>query len=1047
MKKIYTFLAAVAIASTTNAQTTLPRALYTLDFEGITKPEDIKAEQVGKGLFLQSSIPSFGTYYQNNPDVEAGSHKNYLIVPTQGFKESNEKSQTEFSIGMWINAYVANKSSVNHYYSTVLSAYSSTDSYKNFSWPMFSARERQTLQINCAGWSDYTPEENVNGANAESTEWNLIKMYDSENKDEEGNVITEDKGFDDNWHYLVFTFNGINAKYYVDGVVKNEWNATNNNYCFPSAMAVLNNLYLGDCGPFWQDQDGAYAYDDINFYSSVLTQEQQELIMNIKFGNIGDEERFVIAQNQIATEMEEEQRYAGEIIELGFSTLAEQLDNYIASIDLSELTTMESINALSSEIKAKHEAIAEVVNAYKEAYAKFMYYTEVKNNTMYAGASQFGTVLEASLNAINNATTVDVIKSAVSTAEEAKMAYLFSQDIPENGAIEVTRAIDNPWFCDEAIEPTVNENGIAAYPVENPATQKGAWENFTSENLLGSTDCTMYYTQGRTTWNSFHSSTAANGILDIHQTISGLPAGYYIVKADMVSSADATNNHIYATSNDVTKVSKTFQGNGWDGISEGVGAWETLTTDKVRVGEDGILTIGATATTEGIAYKGWYCVTNFRLFYTGTTADLDADLAEKEQEVTSASGNIKYEGNKTLVNNKFNAIKTSEDDTYTKISKLTDLIAEINTITAKENSFNTIASLEDLRKNSEGEVKDVYNHAISEINKSIENGATAYDFDALNALGGAYTSYAATIKATIEWGTASATNEAKSQVSALAAETEETLAEKKVSLISIMKSSISEFSASEAEPKDITGVIANPSFDNDSYAGWTIAKGTSGNYYAECEFFNQNFDIFQTVEGLPAGTYRVTVQGYYRDGGREESVNNYGTIITEEDETTHNLFTANAVLYANNVTSVMMSLGADSIVGDENIISANWYQPHPEYEPNESVSYPDDMNSANHCFNNGKYANNQVTVYLSEAGDLTFGIKKEKTIANDWTIFDNFKLLYLGQEAPTAIENANSTVASPSAIYSISGVRSNTYSKGINIIRMSDGTVVKKFVK
>ncbi len=1047
MKRIYTLLAAIAVAGATNAQTTLPKAIYTLDFEGTTKPEDLNAEQVGKGLFLQSSIPSFGTYYQNNPDVEAGSHKNYLIVPTQGFHDSNEKSATDFSIGMWINAYVANKSTVSHYFSTILSAYSSTDSYKNFSWPMFSARERQTLQINCAGWSDYTNEENVNGANVENTDWNLIKMYDTEATDEEGNVIQEDKGFDDNWHYVVFTFSGLNAKFYVDGEVKNEWNATANNYCFPSAMAVLNNLYLGDCGPFWQDQDGSYAFDDINFYPAALTPEQQELIMNIKLGNIGDEERFIIAQNQIATEMEEEQRYAQEIIELGFNTLAEQLDNYISSIDLSELTTEDAINALSSEIKAKHDNIAVIVNAYKEAFNKFMYYTEFKNNTLYAGAEQFGSVLDASLNAINDATTIETINTAITAVESAKVDYLFSQPVPENGSIDVTRLIDNPWFCDEAIEPTVDESGVAAYPVENPATQKGAWENFTSENLLGSTDCTMYYTQGRTTWNSFHSSTAANGTLDIHQTITGLPTGYYIVKADMVSSSEATNNHVYATSNNITKVSKVFQGNGWDGISEGVGSWETLTTDKVRVGEDGILTLGATATTDGTAYKGWYCVTNFRLYYAGTTADLDADLADKEKDVTSAIEGITYAGNKTLVNNKFEGVKNSDNDAYTKISQLTDLIAEINTIIAKENSFNTVSSLEELRKNAEGDVKDVYSHAITEINKSIENGATANDFDSLNSLGAAYTAYAATIKATIEWGTTAATNEAKSQVSALATETEETLTEKKAALISIMKSSISEFSASESEPKDITGIIANPSFDNDSYAGWTIAKGTSGNYYAECEFFNQNFDIFQTVEGLPAGTYRVTVQGYYRDGGREEAVKNYGTIVTEEDETTHNLFTANAIIYANNVTSNMMSLGADSIVGDENIISAGWYQPHPEYEPNENVSYPDDMNSANHCFNNGKYANNQVTVYLSEAGSITFGIKKDKTIANDWTIFDNFKLFYLGQDAPTAIESvANDNAVSASAIYSISGVRSNTYNKGINIIRMSDGTV-KKVIK
>lgn len=93
------------------------------------------------------------------------------------------------------------------------------------------------------------------------------------------------------------------------------------------------------------------------------------------------------------------------------------------------------------------------------------------------------------------------------------------------------------------------------------------------------------------------------------------------------------------------------------------------------------------------------------------------------------------------------------------------------------------------------------------------------------------------------------------------------------------------------------------------------------------------------------------------------------------------------------------------------------------------------------------YAGNGVNVVIAEGEDLTFGIRKTTTISTDWAIFDNFKLFYLGTEAPVAIQSINASAAVTSTYFNISGVKTACLRQGINIVKMSDGTVKKVFTK
>ena len=173
--------------------------------------------------------------------------------------------------------------------------------------------------------------------------------------------------------------------------------------------------------------------------------------------------------------------------------------------------------------------------------------------------------------------------------------------------------------------------------------------------------------------------------------------------------------------------------------------------------------------------------------------------------------------------------------------------------------------------------------------------------------------------------------------------------------------------ASENNPLDMSYLITNPDFDArgnqnglGAVKGWNGSPGADGRHYVSCaEKYNTDFDVYQEKTGLPNGRYRLSCQGFYRAGGGDSK---------DKD-------TKNAILYANAEETPLM-----------NIL---------EEEGKYSVK-PNNMAQAQESFSAGLYKNNSVEVTVVD-GTLRFGIKKSKQIAADWTIFDTFRLEYLGE--------------------------------------------------
>ena len=148
--------------------------------------------------------------------------------------------------------------------------------------------------------------------------------------------------------------------------------------------------------------------------------------------------------------------------------------------------------------------------------------------------------------------------------------------------------------------------------------------------------------------------------------------------------------------------------------------------------------------------------------------------------------------------------------------------------------------------------------------------------------------------------------------------------------------------------------------------------GSQGNQCAEK--FNCAFDVYQTIEGAPAGNYRLEVQGFYRNGG-------YVDAAGKHNGGSENL---DAVLYVNDESQPLPSIFTEAGKLDVGKTTSGI-----------SGKFPDSMDDAALFFLEGLYKNT-MEFTLEEGQELRIGIKKTATTTNDWTIFDNFRLIYLG---------------------------------------------------
>lgn len=186
--------------------------------------------------------------------------------------------------------------------------------------------------------------------------------------------------------------------------------------------------------------------------------------------------------------------------------------------------------------------------------------------------------------------------------------------------------------------------------------------------------------------------------------------------------------------------------------------------------------------------------------------------------------------------------------------------------------------------------------------------------------------------------------------------------------------------------QDVSGLIVNNECVN-ANVQW-LGSPTYAAY--GFEFFNKTFDSYQVIKNLPAGYYRLTVQGYDRN---TDDVATYG----KEDAIKQ------AYLYAGSVSVLMKGIYDDAsdtqLNGGTDEVESNG-----KYMPKMPAT-------AQKYFEAGKYIN-ELYVYHT-GGDLRVGVKKDANGGNDWVYVDNFTLTHVAS-SPTVQMDFTSSIVNPS---------------------------------
>lgn len=209
-------------------------------------------------------------------------------------------------------------------------------------------------------------------------------------------------------------------------------------------------------------------------------------------------------------------------------------------------------------------------------------------------------------------------------------------------------------------------------------------------------------------------------------------------------------------------------------------------------------------------------------------------------------------------------------------------------------------------------------------------------------------------------------------------------------------------------PVDATWLIPDPDFananerdaqhirrGNNDNGGGLARGGDDGafrcNLVRECWHMIQNYQDFVVLEGLPNGTYRFRVQGYYRDyDGDSEG------IATFWEHYHNNTQTLRAEYFANDGINKVMSITNNAPTEQPN--DFEW-----TYDETTGIYIPGKMRAAARYFVEADaYQNDWVECVVTD-GTLVLGVQKRTADTKDWFIYDNFQLQYISTATTPAL--------------------------------------------
>lgn len=199
---------------------------------------------------------------------------------------------------------------------------------------------------------------------------------------------------------------------------------------------------------------------------------------------------------------------------------------------------------------------------------------------------------------------------------------------------------------------------------------------------------------------------------------------------------------------------------------------------------------------------------------------------------------------------------------------------------------------------------------------------------------------------------------------------------------------------------NITSLMQNPTF-NKGNNGW-IGTPFSAAPGTVAEQFAHPFDSYQILRNMPPGRYEMTIQGFYRNGPKEQAyqANKNGS------ERLHAEYYLAETGTTNEASNTFMSL----------------YDASTTYS---YYNYPDNVSEAQTAFSKRFYNNPAISITTEQTADLCLGVRMlHDNVSRNWTCFDNVRLYYCGTaDGINAI--AEQADRQGCGIYDLSGRRLN----------------------
>ena len=858
-----------------------------------------------------------------------------------------------------------------------------------------------------------------------------------------------------------------------------------NAFTFDNTLSDRQYQYMQVCFR-WENK--AFGFD--NFYLAPLLDASK--ITQAELVQI----RFLAKINEL-------QKLSGSLVDRsGLCILCDETASEMYDIDRDNadamaagITKMDSVIAVTNQANTDIATLKSLIASCQTIY----------ETTFYAGYDTYGSALEAIKAVYDNdaESTADDYAKAITDLKAALNKYRLSQVATKDSPANYTFMISYPNFSTAA--------SVAGQDAKGTTAISTGW-------IKGSTytgnDQKASYRQGRDCWNAWWSvniATAGTGNMDVHQNLSKLPNGYYAIScAAITQSGCLTNQHAYVSSTAGTTVSPILSETNWNGDdATGTGKWDTLTTAKIIV-SDGNLTIGFTsdktnavdgASGTGDNREGWWCATDFQLFYYGAADDDELTVAYNAK-ITAANAfadTMHFASDKKAFADII-AANTGATDKDAIATAMTNIANAMTTATKSESKYTeiftkgkTIPTVTDsLAKSGTayGAANSIVKYALGKMTDFINAETTTYTLvDNMITKMKKYTS---------DYTTAyNAVNDSVNKfISASAKEVLVNLmATQKTYLVSsdtlyataLIDTCIAKINKTmrtcaaqniyekDKNATDYTFMIQNPHAGGtvNTTTGWVINRGkgntdtAAGQHYSgntSLRYFDSwnattgvlNYYGYQEITGIPNGTYIVKAAG--RNGKDMSTVVTDGAFIFASNGSSLKSDTVWQEIKSASYTFINDATGKDTTVCQGDVYGKIWEVATVASQAGTATALESAESAANNGIGRGwnwYSISYEVTNHKIVIGMCTDSLRTGKPFTGQWFSVVDFTLTKTANgdntdwNGPiTGVSNITTTEKNAiDGIYNLAGVKMNSnlnLPKGVYIVK--EGNVTKKIL-